>query len=124
MQAPFAHASAHDKFGPKNLPPSAWHSDGVMFSRQFPAVSQLPLEMQQVPSTRLNTYAEPESAPLSSLNPAPMTATSPETDAEWPNSSPAAPSEASHLADSLRIYPDALCEANAASAKTTPETAF
>jgi hypothetical protein len=38
MQAPFAHTSVHDKFGAKNLPPSAWHSDGVMFSRQFPAL--------------------------------------------------------------------------------------
>lgn len=51
MQAPFAHTSALDKFGPKNLPPSACHADGVMFSRQFPAVSQLPLEMQHVPRT-------------------------------------------------------------------------
>ena len=62
MQAPFTHAWAQDIFGPRNLPPSAWHADGVMFSRQFPATSQLPLDMQHVPRGAAQSGpAQPES---------------------------------------------------------------
>ena len=53
--------------------------------------------LQTVPR-RSNTYAEPDSSPLSSSRHAPITAMSLSTDAERPNSSPAAPSEAVSLA--------------------------
>ena len=54
-------------------------------------------------SSRMNTYAEPESEPLSLSKRAPITAVSPETEAEKPNSSPAAPSLARSLSTSVSV---------------------
>ena len=70
MQVPFAHTSVHDKFGPKNLPPSACHSPmlgcpiGLAYVRTPHAT----------PGTQLTMTSEGESAICATVVDLPFTA--------------------------------------------------
>ena len=58
-----------------------------------------------LPVLTSNTYAEPDLTPLSSFSFAPMTTVLPLAATDWPNLSPAAPSDAVSLCASLYVMP-------------------